>query len=177
MLNSQTALACSRLSTSSLGFNKPFVGKDALPHLGVGFFFILMTTLATEVNTAFKEMLKFAPTTINYDGDEFDVVEAEAEVVADLVVGSIDHDLEGAIVASKGNFTSGQPPIGAKFIMGVHLCRIESISTQGHDPTYTIGYSLIMSDPLESTLGDPSLVVPDFPCLVLDGGDADHDCE
>lgn len=134
-------------------------------------------TIASEVYTAFKEMLLFAPTTITYDGGEFDVVEAEADVVAELVVGSVDHDIEGAIIASKGDFPNGQPPIGSKFVMGVHVCRIEDISTQGHDPTYTIGYSLVFSDPLESSLGDPSLVVPDFPCLVLDGGDADHGCD
>jgi hypothetical protein len=133
--------------------------------------------ITENIALAFEEMQKFVTTTITFAGVDIDCVDAEADIVAELVEGGLDHDITGAVVVMKTAFASGTPPVGAKFVKGVHICRIENIATDFTDPTLTIVYSLINSDPDSSHLDDPSLLNPEFPCLIVDGGDAEHDCD
>lgn len=131
-----------------------------------------MTTLQEEIAEGLDALLEFVETTATFGTEEVPCVDTEQDIVAELIDGGLEHDVDGAIIVAKAHFPDGIPAVGDKFTKGVHLCRIESVETEDGDPTMTLAFSLIESDPAAAHLTDPS-----FPCLVLDGGDADHDCD
>ena len=74
-------------------------------------------------------MLKFAGNSARFGDSDFDCIQAETQEIAELVIGGVDEDLDGALVFLKLGFTGGLPVIGQKFIYGGNVLRIVTIKT------------------------------------------------
>lgn len=116
-------------------------------------------------------MLKFAGNSARIGDVDYDCVQAETQELAELVIGGVDEDLEGALVFAKNSFTTGLPAIGQKLIYGGNVLRIVTIRTDLTDPTFTIGFTKV-----DESVSAPALADPSIPCYHIDGGEVVHPC-
>ena len=137
----------------------------------MGLFLLQMSLLIETIQSGFEELQAFAETTARFGEADYPCIQAETQEMADLVLGGLDEELDGLLVFSKRDFVV-LPKIGNQFIYGNDYLRIETIFTDQTDPTFTIGFSKIKDiSGIPEGLGDPSV-----PCLYIDGGDPDHEC-
>ena len=116
-------------------------------------------------------MLKFAGNSARFGDSDFDCIQAETQEIAELVIGGVDEDLDGALVFLKLGFTGGLPVIGQKFIYGGNVLRIVTIKTDLSDPTFTLGFTKV-----NEAVSAPALADPSIPCYHIDGGEVVHPC-
>lgn len=134
-----------------------------------GFFFNKM--LQETIQAGFTEMLKFAGNSARFGDSDYDCIQAETQEIAELVIGGVDNDLDGALVFAKSSFTGGLPVIGQKFVYGADVLRIETIRTDLTDPTFTLGFTKV-----DEAVSAPALADPSIPCYHIDGGEVVHPC-
>jgi len=138
----------------------------------VGLLFYTMSILTDTIEIGFKELQSYAETTARFGDADYPCIQGETQEMADLVIGGIDEQLDGVLIFNKNDF-SALPIIGARFIYGNMYLRIESITTDKSDPTFTTAFSKIQDiEGVAPAIGDPS-----FPCYYIDGGVVDHNCE
>ena len=130
-----------------------------------------MTALLEAVTSGFDEMIKFAGTTSRFGEVDFPCIQAETQEIAELVIGGVDEDLDGALVFKKADFVNGIPVIGQKFVYGADILRINAIRTDLADPTFTLGFTKV-----NEAVSAPALADPSIPCYHIDGGEVDHPC-
>lgn len=127
--------------------------------------------LQETIKAGFTEMLKFAGNSARFGDSDFDCIQAETQEIAELVIGGVDEDLDGALVFLKLGFTGGLPVIGQKFIYGGNVLRIVTIKTDLSDPTFTLGFTKV-----NEAVSAPALADPSIPCYHIDGGEVVHPC-
>lgn len=127
--------------------------------------------LIQTIQAGFIEMLKFAGNQARFGTLDMPCIQAETQELAELVIGGVDEDLDGALVFNKSDFTTGLPVIGQKFVYGPDVLRIVTIRTDLTDPTFTLGFTKVNDATSAPALADPSL-----PCYLIDGGEVDHPC-
>lgn len=127
--------------------------------------------LVETIQSGFVEMLKFAGNKARFGELDYDCIQAETQEIAELVIGGVDEDLDGALVFSKSSFVTGLPVINQKFVYGGNILRIATISTDLTDPTFTIGFTKI-----DEAVSSPTLADPSIPCYHIDGGEVVHPC-
>lgn len=128
--------------------------------------------LTQTIQAGFDEMLKFAGNLARFNDSDYECVQAETQEIAELVIGGVDEDLDGALVFSKSSFNNGLPVINQKFVYGGNILRIVTIKTDLTDPTFTIGFTK-----LDEAVSAPALADPSIPCYHIDGGEVVHPCE
>lgn len=143
--------------------------KETLPSIWRGFF--LQKMLQETIQAGFTEMLKFAGNSARFNDSDYDCIQAETQEIAELVIGGVDEDLDGALVFSKSSFDMGLPVINQKFVYGGNILRIVTIRTDLTDPTFTIGFTK-----LDEAVSAPALADPSIPCYHIDGGEVMHPC-
>lgn len=116
-------------------------------------------------------MLKFAESTARIGTDDYSCIQAETQQLAELVIGGVDEDLEGALIFKKADFTTGLPVIGQKIVFGADIVRIVTVRTEQTDPTFSVGFTKVNDAASAPALADPSI-----PCYHIDGGGVDHPC-
>ena len=130
-----------------------------------------MSLFTDTIRLGFEELVGYAETSARFGDADYPCLQGETDQIEDLVLGGIDDQLDGVLVFSKNDF-GVMPKIGNKFIYDNQYLRVETISTDLTDPTFTIAFS--KTDDLEGVpegLSDPSV-----PCLFIDGGVPDHEC-
>ena len=127
--------------------------------------------LQETIKAGFTEMLKFAGNSARFGDSDFDCIQAETQEIAELVIGGVDEDLDGALVFLKLGFNEGLPVINQKFVYGGNILRVATIKTDLSDPTFTIGFTK-----LNEAVSAPALADPSIPCYHIDGGEVVHPC-
>ena len=92
--------------------------------------------------------------------------------MATLVLGGVNEELEGLLVFKKADFTI-MPTIGKQFIFNGNYLRVETITTESGDPTFTVGFSKVRQGESTDELPEPT----SGECTYLSGGDVliEHD--
>jgi hypothetical protein len=127
--------------------------------------------LVETIQSGFAEMLKFAGNTARFGESDYDCIQAETQEIAELVIGGVDEDLDGALVFTKSSFNTGLPVINQKFVYGGNILRVATISTDLTDPTFTLGFTKV-----DEAVSAPALADPSIPCYHIDGGEVVHPC-
>ena len=130
-----------------------------------------MSALGDEISGSFETLYEVAGVTVRFADTDYRAIQMESNEVAELALGGIDEELEGAFVILKADFTSGLPDLNTKFFFDNMLGRVADIRTDQTDPTMTIGFSKIQD------LSTPPAVMDAIAtCYDLDGGNADPSC-
>lgn len=132
-----------------------------------------MSILSDTIQVGFEELTGYAETTARFGEIDYPCIQGETQELANLVLGGLDEELDGILVFSKSDFSGGIPKIGTQFLYDNQFLRVEVITTDLIDPTFTVAFSKIkVQQGVPRGSGDPSI-----PCLYLDGGTPDHGCE
>lgn len=130
-----------------------------------------MSALGDELADAFEALYEMVGVTVRFADVDYRAIQAESEQIAELALGGIDEELEGAFVILKADFTTGLPDLNTKFFFDNMLGRVADIRTDQSDPTMTIGFTKIKD---QST--PPAVMDAIATCYDLDGGNADPSC-
>jgi len=131
-----------------------------------------MSLFTETIRVGFEELAGYAETTARFGDKDYPCLQGETQEIATLVIGGVDEQLDGVLVFLKSDFES-IPRIGRGFIYGNDYLRVETITTDKADPTFTIAFSKLgVIEGIPTNLGDPSV-----PCFYVDGGGATHRCE
>lgn len=130
-----------------------------------------MSLFIDTIELGFRELTGYAETTARFGEKDYPCLQGETQEMESLVLGGLDEDLDGILVFAKSDFTS-MPRIGSQFIYNNDYLRIETITTDTTDPTFTIAFSKLKDvSTAPDNIGDPSV-----PCLYIDGGEPEHEC-
>ena len=100
-----------------------------------------MTQITDHISDGFSDLQSLLETTASFDGEDIDIVEGEGDEIAEVVMGGIEEEITGVVIALKEDFST-LPEVGDTFSLGDKTCRIISIKKDNANPLLSIAYNL-----------------------------------